>query len=1057
MDNFQVDIDLIFKTLSGRALLLVNDGGIIVKANYDAVALIGKTEIKDLVGKKWDATFSKISSDNFSFSAITNSSTGFLNFVLAKSSNEKSEFIKVKVDPVELTEQFPGKYFFITCRKQESKDWEDMLFQIMKGTEKDVGENYIQSVTKALAGTLSVDFAFVGKLKKGSKDKLMVKAISFWNKNKHKKPFEYLLAGSPCEDVINKRQKFISKNVTQLYPEDIGLVKLGVESYFGTPIYYSNGEPLGLLVIMDSKPMVENSSSAYILNIFASRVGAEIEFAETQKSLIEKDRKLRNVIDAIPHPIFYKDKQGRYEGVNKAFIDAVQLDESKIIGKTSIRRENVDKMAKHDKKLLAKPGNVTYESDQEQKAGNVKQYIMTKSSIVDDNGEIEGLVGSAMDITNLKLAEKELKVNEEKYRTLFSRANDAIFIMNEDLFVDCNDKTLDMFECTREEIIGHPPYEFSPQIQPDGHASKEKALEKINDALTGTSQNFYWKHKKKSGATFDAEVSLNAFYIGDELYIQAIVRDVTDKIQLAKNVEIQKERMEEMYKYISASDISFKEQLSNLLELATKSLGMEVGLLSRIEGKDYSIVDFISKSENIDKNKFHDLKDPYFEIAYNKNRLVAIPEMRKSEFNKHPCYKKHEMESYIGAPYWVKGQRYGTLAFMSAEAITKFRPIDLDFVQMLAQWIGSAMERAQFEENLLERDALLETMLREIPVDFSVRDANLKMVIQSDLSKEYWGNNEGKPIDFKDVDKKSEKKWRDIFKRALNGEAVKGEDNVEIYGKPYSFFSIASPVKIKGKVSEIIVINIDISKLKKSDQKLKEQNKELTKLNTELDRFVYSASHDLRAPLASLLGLIDLSSRERNSESTTHYLELMSKSINTMDRFIADITEYSRNLRLDTSANLIDFNTLLKESFEHVKYMLPGPATYSINIDGDLPFYTDLERLKMIMNNLVSNSIRYKAYGREPIIEFKVLVTKDKVEIDVIDNGTGIEEKHLARVFEMFYRGSDRNVGSGLGLFIVKETIDKLKGKIIITSELDIGTKVHLEIPNLSAQANSSL
>ena len=176
-----------------------------------------------------------------------------------------------------------------------------------------------------------------------------------------------------------------------------------------------------------------------------------------------------------------------------------------------------------------------------------------------------------------------------------------------------------------------------------------------------------------------------------------------------------------------------------------------------------------------------------------------------------------------------------------------------------------------------------------------------------------------------------------------------------------------------------------------------------------------------------------------------------------MDRFIADITEYSRNLRLDTSANLIDFNTLLKESFEHVKYMLPGPATYSINIDGDLPFYTDLERLKMIMNNLVSNSIRYKAYGREPIIEFKVLVTKDKVEIDVIDNGTGIEEKHVARVFEMFYRGSDRNVGSGLGLFIVKETIDKLKGKIIITSELDIGTKVHLEIPNLSAQANSSL
>ena len=511
MDNFKVDIDLIFKTLSGRALLLLNDSGIIVKANLDAAIMIGKSEIKDLEGKKWDLTFAKLSSDDFSFSEITNSITGFSNFALADTSSDKSELIKVKVDPVELTDDFPGKYYFITCRKQESKDWEDMLFQVMKGTEKDFGVNYIQSVTKALAKTLTVDFAFIGKLEGGSKK--MAQTLSFWNKTKYKKPFKYALAGTPCEDIINKRQKLISKNVSQLYPEDTGLVNLGVESYFGTPIYYSSGEPMGLIVVMDSKPMLESSASAYILNIFASRVGAEIEWAEAQKSLAETDRKLRNVIDAIPHPIFYKDKKGRYEGINQAFMDAVKMDESNILGRTSLRRKGINKMARHDKKLLATAGSVTYESDQEQKPGQVKQYIMTKSSILDDNGNIEGLVGSSMDITDLKIAENELKVNEEKYRTLFSRANDAIFIMNEDLFVDCNDKTLEMFECTRDEIISHPPYEFSPKIQPDGLTSKDKALERINDALNGTSQNFYWKHKKKTGATFDAEVSLNAFYI----------------------------------------------------------------------------------------------------------------------------------------------------------------------------------------------------------------------------------------------------------------------------------------------------------------------------------------------------------------------------------------------------------------------------------------------------------------------------------------------------------------------------------------------------------------
>ena len=1047
MENFQVDIDLIFKTLAGRALVLVTESGTIVKANYDAALLVGESSIENLEGKKWDSTFATISADNFTFSAITNSTTSFSNYSTIGNSEAKSEILKVKVDPVDLKGEYPGRYYFITCRRTESKDWEDMLFQIMKGTEKDFGENYIQSVTKALAKTLSVDFAFIGKLLKGKDVK--VRAISFWNKTQHKEPFEYLLTGTPCEDVINKRQKLISKNVVELYPDDTGLIALGVESYFGTPIYYSNGDPLGLLVVMDSKPMIDTSSSAYILNIFASRIGAEIEFAETQNSLLEKDRKLKSVIDAIPHPIFFKDKEGRYEGVNQAFINAVELSEEDIIGRKSTRVESEKIPAKYDDELLSKADQVTYESDQITKTG-AKHYLMTKSSILDENGEISGIAGAAMDITDLKVAETDLKVSEEKFRRLFSTANDAIFIIRDGLFIDCNEKTLEIFDCKREEIIDQTPISYSPEFQPDGETSEKAALEKINAAIGGKAQEFYWRHKKKTGAEFDAEVSLNAFHLGDEIFIQAIVRDVTDKTQLIKNVELQKERMEEMYGYISDSEDTFQIQLKKLLKLATESLGMEVGLLSNIKNNDYTIIDYYSKSIALKKEEKYTLKDTYCDITFKKDRLVAISEMGTSDHHNHPCYELFKMESYIGAPYWIKGKRYGTLAFMSSQPVNKFRPIDLDFVQMLAQWIGSAMERTQYEESLLERDALLETMLREIPIDFSVRDANLKMVIQSDLSKKYWGDNEGKPIDYTDVDERSRSKWQDIFSRVLKGEAVKGEDDVKIYGKPYKFYSIASPVKIKGKVTEIIIINIDISKIKETEEKLQEQNKQLTKLNTELDRFVYSASHDLRAPLASLLGLLDLTSREKNTDSTEQYLGLMSRSINTMDRFIADITEYSRNLRLDTVANLIDFEKLFNESFEHVQYMLPGPASSSINIEGDMPFYSDYERLKMVLNNLISNSIRYKAYGREPEIKLNVVLKNGTAEIEIIDNGLGIEEKHIDKVFDMFYRANDKNVGSGLGLFIVKETVDKLKGTIAITSILGSSTKVSIKLPNLA-------
>ena len=598
MPKIQVDIDIFFNSLTGRFLVLLNDRGVILKVNADAISLIEAKSTKALEGKKWDNTFAKLSIEGFNFTDLSNTTTGYLSAEIAIGKNKKDVY-EIKVDPLALNEAEQGNYLLITGRKLQTGNWEDMLFQVMKGTEKDFGEDFILSVTKALANTLNVDMAFIGKLLPAEKAK--IRTLSFWNKNKYKPQFEYTLSGSPSEDVVNNRQKLISKNLRGLYPDDKELLKPGMESCFGTPIYYSSGEPLGLLAIMDSKPMEDNSSTAYIMNIFASRIGAEIEWAETQKSLAAKDRKLRNVIDAIPHPIFYKDKQGRYEGVNKAFMEAVQLKESEIIGNVSISHKEANQMARHDKELLAKAGTVTYEANQKAKSGKVKNFLMTKSSIVDIHGEVEGIVGSALDISELKLAETELKENEEKYRNLFSKANDAIFIMNEDIFVDCNDKTLEMFDCTRDEIIGHPPYEFSPKIQPDGLNSKEKALEKINDALTGKSQNFYWKHKKKSGAFFDAEVSLTTLYIGNDLFIQAIVRDVTDKILLANDVEIQKERMAEMYKLISATNVSFEKQLSNLLELATKSLGMDTGMLGKIENDEFITLDEYSIDSDPDK------------------------------------------------------------------------------------------------------------------------------------------------------------------------------------------------------------------------------------------------------------------------------------------------------------------------------------------------------------------------------------------------------------------------------------------------------------------------
>ena len=91
----------------------------------------------------------------------------------------------------------------------------------------------------------------------------------------------------------------------------------------------------------------------------------------------------------------------------------------------------------------------------------------------------------------LKQALKEQQLSEERYKALFAQANDAIFLMDKETFIDCNDKTLEMFACERDEIVGHPPYEFSPSIQPDGKKSKNKALYLIEQCHRGNPQRFY--------------------------------------------------------------------------------------------------------------------------------------------------------------------------------------------------------------------------------------------------------------------------------------------------------------------------------------------------------------------------------------------------------------------------------------------------------------------------------------------------------------------------------------------------------------------------------------
>lgn len=231
---------------------------------------------------------------------------------------------------------------------------------------------------------------------------------------------------------------------------------------------------------------------------------------------------------------------------------------------------------------------------------------------------------------------------------------------------------------------------------------------------------------------------------------------------------------------------------------------------------------------------------------------------------------------------------------------------------------------------------------------------------------------------------------------------------------------------------------------------LESQNKELKKVNSELDRFVYSASHDLRAPLTSVLGLIQLSKIEEDPNQLMHYLNLKEKSIRKLDNFIQDIVNISKNSRTEVCRDEIHFEELVRGIFEQYDYMHNAQTVNQlIDIKQEQPFIADSYRVNIVLSNLLSNAIRYtNSYQESSYIKVSGKIDDKLALLYVEDNGRGISDKYLDKVFDMFFRADNDKNGSGLGLYIVKETIDKIGGKISVSSTLGKGTIFTIKIPS---------
>lgn len=264
----------------------------------------------------------------------------------------------------------------------------------------------------------------------------------------------------------------------------------------------------------------------------------------------------------------------------------------------------------------------------------------------------------------------------------------------------------------------------------------------------------------------------------------------------------------------------------------------------------------------------------------------------------------------------------------------------------------------------------------------------------------------------------------------------------------------------------------DISERKKTELKLKALNEELTaqnwqlamreedlrlamdqlsERNFELDQLMYKTSHDLRSPLSSILGLVNLANLDPDPANLTQYLKKIEGRIKKLDEFISSMVNYARVNRGEITVGEIDLEKTVRAVIHELEYLDNFSAVKtSITVNNkDIPFRNDHFLLKIVIGNVISNAYKYYNPEADSYLNVVIDISPASATMEFADNGIGIRKEHQDKIFDMFYRATDRSQGSGLGMYIVRQAIEKIDGTISLSSTYGTGTTIRIVVPNL--------
>jgi len=776
--------------------------------------------------------------------------------------------------------------------------------------------------------------------------------------------------------------------------------------------------PIVILTIIDDEDIAIESlhygAQDYLVKgkingeIISRSIRYAIERKKTENSLINNERKYKNIIDTILEGLWMIDREGKTTYVNKQLADMLGYTREDMFNLPFF--DFVDKDYRDDAKQFferRKKGiKDMYDFCFNKKDGSILWVIVSASPIFDNKGKFAGAIGLLTDITERKLIEESLKKSSQEWYSTFNSISDVVCIIsNNGEILRCNDAAGKFFNKPSKEIVGNMcwklvhgtsmPIDECPILRMQKTHRREILTQQIGnkwffssaDPLIDDTGNIIGavhimsditKYKLYQNALKESEEKFRALVENSTEYI--IMIDLDGTIQfINRTISISREQAigTSMYDYVPKKNI---QNIRDSLERVRNTKKPEIYYVDYINLKDGSILNFESHIGPI--------------IKYNKvvGFIISssdITERKKVENQLRDSEERYRtIIEHSNDMIWTLDSE-GLFTFFNrrAEKISGYK---------LEDWKGKCFA---------------------------------PLIIKEDLPKVI-----------------------DVFRSVLQGQSLEYETTfINRHNKKITLSVNTAPIYSRGKIIGTVSFGRDITEQKKAEAKVKKTTEELERSNKELGQFAYIASHDLQEPLRSISSYTELLARRYKNKldpDADEFIDYITNGTKRMQQLINDLLALSRIGTRGKEFLPTDMHDILRQVLINLHALIEKNQAI-ITIDDMPTINVDKSQLTQLFQNLIENAIKFRKKDISPNIHLSARQEGNEWIFSVQDNGIGIDPKNFNKLFVIFQRLHSREEypGTGIGLAMCKKIVTRHGGRIWIESKLGEGSIFYFSIP----------